>query len=207
MKHWTKYLPSHACATAVDWCLEQPSPETAWQVCERGDWMLWLIGSAVAGAPWSDERKLLVACAVDCSALALPYVSDVGLRACIGDVLGTMRAWSRGEVAREQVVEAWKYSYTGHAAPNASDAAVGAAHAAFCTAANTTAANTTASYTASSAAHAAALYTAHTALHAVAHTAAFAAWARVIHECADVVRRHFPVPPALIGRNEETGGD
>lgn len=31
-----------ACAEAILWAFEQNNTETAWNVCERGDWMIWL---------------------------------------------------------------------------------------------------------------------------------------------------------------------
>lgn len=42
MKHWSESLKElNACADVVDYCKDFPSLESAWSVCERGDWMLW----------------------------------------------------------------------------------------------------------------------------------------------------------------------
>lgn len=61
----------HACADAQVWIDTQPDEATAWQACDRGDWMLWLIGKQ-SGPPESDGRKKLVLCACECARLALP---------------------------------------------------------------------------------------------------------------------------------------
>jgi hypothetical protein len=45
---WTKMLDSvgprkeRACDEAREWAATQPDPQTAWNTCERADWMLWL---------------------------------------------------------------------------------------------------------------------------------------------------------------------
>jgi hypothetical protein len=61
-KHWSDELVSlDACGpTAVAWARTQESLKTAWATCERGDWMLRLLGRVNTSAPWSDERKPLV---------------------------------------------------------------------------------------------------------------------------------------------------
>ena len=45
-----------ACNEAIKWASTQPDYKTAWQNCERGDWMLWL-----AKALNVDDRKLTLA--------------------------------------------------------------------------------------------------------------------------------------------------
>jgi hypothetical protein len=43
MKTWIdKLKQKHACADAVVWASQFPTCQSAWDVCERGDWMLWL---------------------------------------------------------------------------------------------------------------------------------------------------------------------
>ena len=71
--HWTEALVKlKACEEAVKWAKGYPSLQAAWDVCERGDWILWLAGR-VAGPPDSDSRRKLVDAAVRCARLALPY--------------------------------------------------------------------------------------------------------------------------------------
>ena len=70
----------NACGEAVEWSRSYPDISAAWQACERGDWMLWLIGRADCGKPFSwligradcgkpfsEKRKPLVRCACACA--------------------------------------------------------------------------------------------------------------------------------------------
>ena len=55
--HEIKFLRDHdACKAALDWLAagQFPSLEAAWQVCQRGDWMLWLLyeTNALDDATW-----------------------------------------------------------------------------------------------------------------------------------------------------------
>lgn len=61
------------CPEAVKWLAEQPSAAEAWRTCERGDWMLWLLGR-IAGQVGSKSRKRLVLAACACARLALKHV-------------------------------------------------------------------------------------------------------------------------------------
>lgn len=41
--HWTeKLIEKHACANAVKWAQQYPTALSAWNACERGDWLNWL---------------------------------------------------------------------------------------------------------------------------------------------------------------------
>ena len=63
-KHWSDKLAALTpCSPAVEWAREQPSAATAWETCRRGDWMLWLVGKLDTSAPYSDERRTIVATA------------------------------------------------------------------------------------------------------------------------------------------------
>jgi len=58
MSNWTRGLTLlGACEEAIEWCKKYESLEDVWQVCERGDWMLWLAGR-ILGEPESDSRTL-----------------------------------------------------------------------------------------------------------------------------------------------------
>lgn len=105
--HWsTKLEKLSACNEAVVWARTQPSFAKAWKACERGDWMLWLIGQ-YARAPESPERKQLVATAVACACLALStfeerYPNDKRVRNC----LDIVEAWTQGKATIEEVRQA-----------------------------------------------------------------------------------------------------
>ena len=61
------------CLEAISWLKKQKSPQAAWRACERGDWMLWLLGK-LSGEPGSDARRKLVLAACACARLSLEYV-------------------------------------------------------------------------------------------------------------------------------------
>ena len=94
----SKLKATGACLEAVRWAEGQPDGTTAWSVCERGDWMLWLLGKLL-GKPWSEGKKPLVLTACECARLSLPYTKDPRVLKCIE----TAEAWTRGEVRIEQV--------------------------------------------------------------------------------------------------------
>ncbi len=61
----------NACIDAVAWIKRYNTVKEAWINCERGDWMLWLIGERIENIK---QRKLLVLCACQCARLSLKYV-------------------------------------------------------------------------------------------------------------------------------------
>ena len=114
--HWTAALPADACTEAVEWARTQPDYATAWAVCERGDWLLWLIGR-LSGPPDSESRRRLVGAAADCEALALPifearYPGDTRPRVAIE----TARRYARGEATAEECGTAAAYAAYAYAA-------------------------------------------------------------------------------------------
>jgi hypothetical protein len=176
--HWTEGLIRiHACHAAVAWCETQPDLATAWAVCERGDWMLWLIGRMTQSAPWSEERKPLALCAADCAELALPYAKGEAKTAA-EKCITTLRDWARGEATKDDALKARRAAAADAAAAYAAAyAAADAAYAAYAAAAAADAA-------------AAAAYAAYAADRARAR-------ARVLKDSSDIVRRHFPAAPVL----------
>ena len=71
--NWTKALTKlKACEEAVEWAETQPDFSTAWQNCERADWMLWLAG-AMAGKRGWPERKAVILARIACGRLSLEY--------------------------------------------------------------------------------------------------------------------------------------
>jgi hypothetical protein len=160
------------CQNATKWAKGYTSPVKAWRECQRGDWMLWLVGK-VSGPPESEGRKKLVLCACECARLALPifenrYLNDGRVRKCIE----TAERWAKGEATIEELRQARSAADADAAA--AADAADAAAYA----------------YAA--AAYAAAAYAAYADAYAYADARALAR-----AECADIVRKHYPKPPTL----------
>lgn len=42
-RRWQRQTASSACIDATIWLETQPDIETAWQTCQHGDWMLWVL--------------------------------------------------------------------------------------------------------------------------------------------------------------------
>ncbi|MHC4397608.1 MAG: hypothetical protein ACYS1A_18345, partial [Planctomycetota bacterium] len=82
------------CDDAVAWASKQPNKQAAWNACERGDWMLWLLGK-LSGKPESEKRKRLVLITCDCASLALKY-SGKNRAVCL-KAIRTGRAWAKGK--------------------------------------------------------------------------------------------------------------
>ena len=118
-----------ACPEALRWCAQHASLAAAWAACERGDWMLWLLGK-LAGPPKSDSRKALVLAACECARLALPCVSADEERPL--KAIETAESWARGEASMDDLrAAADAADDAAYAADAAADAAYAAAYAAY----------------------------------------------------------------------------
>ena len=195
MEHWTEALVRlRACSDAVEWARDYNTLDGAWRACVRGDWMLWLAGR-MAGPPGDDSRRPLVLAACACARIALPkwearHPADNRPRAAIE----TAEAWAHG----------------GDDAPTMADVRTSAAAAAYgATYGATDAAYATYAAGAADATYAA--YTAYAATYAATYVAADVADAAaaaeermgILLECADIVRKYYPGPPALPSFGED----
>ena len=117
---WLKSL--HACGEAVDWATEQQGTAQAWRDCERGDWMLWLLGKLSGESGGKKREKLVLACC-KCARLSLKYVPKGEKRPLVA--IQTAEKWVRGEATIKEVKTA-AYAPSGPA-----DAAAYAAYAAY----------------------------------------------------------------------------
>ena len=159
VKHLNKL---NACSEAVDWCKQFKTSQEAWNKCERGDWMLWLIGR-LSGKPESKSRKKLVLTACKCARLSLKYVPKCEKRPL--QAIQTAEKWARGE--------------TGVSLQDVRTAADAAAYAAYATHA--------AAYAAYAADAADAAYAAYAAA-----DASYAVRTKTLKKCADIVRKEYP---------------
>ena len=177
MKHIEKLEKVGVCGSAIRWASKMKNGQSAWDNCERGDWMLWLIGK-MSGKPESAKRKRVVLCACECARLALVHVPDGELRPL--KVIEAAEAWARGKATIEEVRKARSVACAADAA-YATDVAYAAAYAAACAA--------DVAYAAADAAYAA----------YAAYAADVAADARkkTLKKCADIVRRHYPKVPVV----------
>ena len=124
---WIKALVRlNACSDAVEWAGGFDTPEKAWQECQRGDWMLWLLGK-LSGGTRSESRHKLVFAACQCARLALPYAATGELRPLMA--IEATEAWSRHEKGSSLAsvrIAAYAASDAASAAYAASDAAYAA---------------------------------------------------------------------------------
>ncbi len=167
---YTEYLKSlGACQNAI-MAAEGKTAQEVWEICERGEWMLWLAGK-LAGVPGCDRRRKLVFATVECARLVWLYVREQD-KCTVQTCYETAERWARGEngVTLENVRIA---------ADAAAYAAAYAADAAACAAARTAA------------------YAADAAACAAARTAACTAADITLKQCADIVRKHYPISPAV----------
>jgi hypothetical protein len=156
--------------------------------------MLWLLGKLEHSEPWSDARKPLARCAVECAAEAEPYEGDGEAGRMAALCRRTVFLWTRGEATRGDVIAARDAAVNAVASDDAFTAAANAADAA-AYAADAAAYATDAAYAAcaaytGAAAGNAAAYAARTACATTEHD-------RILARCADIVRSHYPEPPAF----------
>ncbi len=187
-----------ACGDAVAWTKTQPNAKIAWAKCQHGDWMLWFIGRTTKSKPWSDGRKLLLSACLECADLVANLRPKAQAEQIAGGI-SVLRDWIAGKTdqveAEKAVSQIRKATYAIYAdAADAADAAIYADAAAAADAA-TDAADATDATDAADAADAAAAYAA--ATYAAADAATDAARKKVLAQCADIVRKHFPHPPKL----------
>ena len=157
-----------ACNEAIKWASTQPDYKTAWQNCERGDWMLWL-----AKALNVDDRKLTLAkyhCVNQVRHLMVDQRSIDAMEAAL--------KYANSEISRDEL------NNYAEAAVAAADAADYAATDAAATAAATDAADADAAAAAHAAAYAAYAAAAYAAYAAAAAAAAYAAAAAAAYAAA-----------------------
>ena len=192
MKNWIEPIKRMgACEEALEWAEDYETLADALANCERGDWMLWLLGR-LSGDPETDSRKKLVLTACQCARLALPYVKEGEDRPL--KAIETAEAWARG-VSGVSLVDVRAAANAAYVAANAAYVAYVAANAAAYAAANAAAyaAANAAAYAANAAAYAA--NAAANAAYAAANAAAYAAAnAATLGKCADIVREHYDAP-------------
>ena len=173
----SRLLPGPLCDEAREWLSRQPDAKTAWDTCQRGDWLLHQLWAST-----HVTRQRLVACACECARLALHHVPADEHRPRIA--IDTAEAWCRGEAPVEQLRVAQSDAYAAYAASAATLASAAfAARAAYVAAHD---ASTLAALAADEAAYAAA--------------DAGDSRLRVLAQCADIVRKHFTLED-LVGED------
>lgn len=88
-----KLIGMSACDEGVEYARSYRTMQEAWDKCERGDWMLWLLGR-LAGPPESKSRKKLVLAACACARLSLRHAPADEKRPLAA--IEMAEAWARG---------------------------------------------------------------------------------------------------------------
>jgi len=89
----------NACPDAVDWARTQPDSQAAWRTCDRGDWLLWLLGRTVTKGSPRHKRLVLVTCRI--ASDSLRYVAKGENRPRVA--IRTTRRWAIGKASIEDV--------------------------------------------------------------------------------------------------------
>ena len=90
-----------ACRGSIEWAETQPDMSTAWNNCERGDWLIWLVSRVCT----NKQAITLTACA--CARIALQYAQGPNIL----EAIETAEAWAKGEATIEQVKTAANAAY------------------------------------------------------------------------------------------------
>ena len=85
-----------ACSEALAWLRAQPDAATAWEACERPDWLIWWLKRQPA-----TDRKTLVRIACACARTALRFVPEGEERPRLS--IETTERWLVGDAAIEEV--------------------------------------------------------------------------------------------------------
>lgn len=196
MQKWIDKLEKlDPCPEAIEWARTQPDPQTLWNNCERGDWMLWLVGKLGGGAR-TKSRKTLVLAACECARLSLPYVKKGEERPL--KAIETAEAWIRGEAKSREVLAAAATAAADAAAGTGAGAGAYAAVAAYAAIYAAAAATANAAAAAVCGADAAVYGTAASSAAAYAVYAADAATKTdVLRKCADIAHKYYPKVPKL----------
>jgi hypothetical protein len=199
-----------ACDESIEWLQSLPSgttPQWAWGLCDRGDWMAWYAGLH-AGAPWSEERKPLVRALCECAHLAFSFAQGDEASEAFA-TLKIIEAWCRGEATQDHVrVRAYAISGSCPAAVTAfsvyeSVAFIDCGDAVAASAANVIS-HTTITAAVYPCTNGMCPYTSDP--HGcqddsvAAHACAAAARAPVLARCAAIIRKHIPAIPTPVSQ-------
>ena len=162
----------NACSEAVEWARAQPSRQVAWDKCERGDWMLWILDRTCKLNSPTHRKLVVTTCA--CARLSLKYVTKGERRPLIA--IQTAERWARGLATIQEVRMA---AYAANAVAAGGGAAAAAAYAAV---------DADAAYAAVAAVVAADAY-------AAVDADAWVVRKNTLKRCAIIVRKYFSKPP------------
>ena len=102
------------CQDALQWAANYTNPVQAWNECPRGDWMLWLLGKTNHSNPWTDGRKALLACCLDCAETAKHLWPEKQLEV-ISMSVAVLRCWIAGTASADAAKKARRDLYAAYA--------------------------------------------------------------------------------------------
>ena len=187
--HWYAEIEKLSpCQAAFEWLKTQPSAEIAWEVCHRGDWMLWMLGEMhYETGSLEHKRIVLAACAI--ARLSLIYVNEGETRPLVA--IEKAEAWAKnGGTTLEEVETA----VVQVARASCVEAHCVAAQAAFAAQAACLAAQVV---RAAQAASQAAVHAAYAIQASQAAVSAGHAKSDMFKECAKIVRVYFQEVPEI----------
>ena len=177
-----KLIGMNACDEGMEYARSYRTMREAWDKCERGDWMLWLLGR-LAGPPESKSRKKLVLAACACARLSLDHIPAGEQRPLAA--IEMAEAWARGQDGvslddvRRAADSAYAYAASAASAASASASAAAAADAAAADAADAASASDS------------------------AYASAYGyARKKTLLQCAEIVRSMYPKAPGLKGEGK-----
>ena len=97
----TKLKRIGACEDAVEWSKGYDDDQVAWDACERGDWLLWVLSEREKSKPWTDDRKPLVKCCIEV-ALTVKHLWPKAQAANLDAAMKTMQKWCNGKATTEE---------------------------------------------------------------------------------------------------------
>ena len=101
MNYIDKIEAMGACKEAVEWLREKnyKSLAVAWRYCDRGDWMMWLVGR---GEVTEEMRAAIVLAACDFADLVREHWRPED-KPILAKALKTARKWTEGSVTAEEM--------------------------------------------------------------------------------------------------------
>lgn len=90
----------NACSEAIVWAGTYPSMQVAWDVCERVDWMIWLL-SKTSGDRAGSKRKELALIMCRSVTFMLPYIKKEKKK-LVQKNLRAIRKWARSDATCPQ---------------------------------------------------------------------------------------------------------
>ena len=103
MTHWIdswKKLKPLSCDEALEWAQTQPDWQTAWEKCQRGDWMAFRLGRNLKqGSP---EHRRFILATIECGRLSLPYAGKY--QKTLAQIYADLESWANGDSIDLQTV-------------------------------------------------------------------------------------------------------